>query len=79
VIGFIGVAGLIGLALWMQSAWFGVISAFILMNCWSGLQQARALLRLAKLPRHKGLPAQSCKAAPPLVGLLEVRPLWTGL
>jgi Zn-dependent protease len=67
VIGFMGVAGLIGLAVWMRSAWFGVISAFILMNCWSGLQQARALLRLAKLPRHNGFACPSCKT-PPLVG-----------
>jgi Zn-dependent protease len=65
VIGFIGVAGLIGLALWMQSAWFGIIAAFILMNCWSGLQQARALLRVAKLPRTPGFACPSCETAPP--------------
>jgi Zn-dependent protease len=65
VIGFIGVAGLIGLALWMQSAWFGIIAAFILMNCWSGLQQARALMKLAKLPRTPGFACPSCETAPP--------------
>jgi Zn-dependent protease len=65
VIGFIGVAGLIGLAVWMRSAWFAVISAFILMNCWSGLKQARVLLRLAKLPRTPGFACPSCKTAPP--------------
>src|SRR5438046_2515531 len=47
-IGFIGVAGLIALALWIHSAWFVVLSFFILMNCWGGLKQARALSRLAK-------------------------------
>ena len=66
VIGFLGVAGLIVLALWSQEAWLGVISAFILMNCWKGLQQARALLRLAKLPRHGGFSCPSCKTSPPL-------------
>jgi len=65
VIGFIGVAGLIALAVYLQSVWFGIIAAFILMNCWSGLKQARALLRLAKLPRHEGYACPSCKTAPP--------------
>ncbi|MFZ0960323.1 MAG: M50 family metallopeptidase [Terriglobia bacterium] len=66
VIGFAGVAGLIILAVWVQSVWFGLIAAFILMNCWSGLQQARALLRLAKLPRREGFACPSCQTAPPL-------------
>jgi Zn-dependent protease len=66
IIGFVGVAGLIALALWMQSAWFGVVSVFILMNCWNGLRQARALSRLAKLPRHQGFACPLCKAAPPV-------------
>src|SRR3984957_10832656 len=34
IIGFLGVAGLIVLAVKSQSVWFGVMSAFILMNCW---------------------------------------------
>jgi Zn-dependent protease len=66
VIGFIGVIGLIVLALRSQSAWFGILAAFILMNCWRGLQQARALLRLAKLPRHGGFFCPSCKTSPPM-------------
>lgn len=67
VVGFVGVAGLIALAFWMKSAWFGVLSVFILMNCWGGLRQAQALARFAKLPRHEGFACPSCKAAP-LVG-----------
>jgi hypothetical protein len=66
VIGFLGVAGLVILALRIQSVWFGVLSVFILMNCWHGLQQARALLRLAKLPRHGGFFCPSRKTSPPL-------------
>src|ERR1700676_2274521 len=54
IIGFAGVAGFIILALWMQSVWLGVLSAFMLMNCWRGLRQAQGLSRLAKLPRHDG-------------------------
>ena len=66
VIGLVGVAGFIILALWMRSIWFGVLAVFVLMNCWTGLQQARALSRLAKLPRHHGFACPWCKAAPPL-------------
>src|SRR6266404_6422812 len=65
-IGFAGVVGLIALAIWIHSLWFGILSVFILMNCWRGLQQARALSRLAKLPRHLGFSCPCCKTAPPL-------------
>jgi Zn-dependent protease len=66
VIGFAGVLGLIALAIWIRSAWFGVLSAFILMNCWKGLQHARALSKLAKLPRRMGYTCPVCHTAPPL-------------
>lgn len=66
IIGLLGVAGFIILALWLQSIWLGVLAVFMLMNCWRGLQQARALSHLAKLPRHDGFACPWCKAAPPL-------------
>lgn len=66
ILGFIGVAGLIGLAIWEQSIWMGLISAFISMNCWSGFKQARALARIAKMPRREGFACPSCRTAPPL-------------
>lgn len=66
VIGFAGVAGLIGLALWARSPWFGVLSAFILLNCWSGLQHAFALSRFEKLPRRQEFACPSCKKSPPI-------------
>ena len=66
VIGFVGVAGLILLAILVQSIWLGIMAAFILMNCWGGLRQARALARVAKLPRREGFACPSCKTAPPL-------------
>src|SRR5208283_2683476 len=65
VIGFVGVAGLVALALWAQSIWFGIMAAFILMNCWRGLQQARVLARLAALPRHQDFARPTHHAAPP--------------
>jgi Zn-dependent protease len=66
ILGLIGVAGFIGLAVWWRSLWYGAIAAFMLMNCWSGLQHARALLRLAKLPRRDGFLCPTCKTAPPV-------------
>lgn len=68
VVGFAGVAGLIVLAVAMGSAWIGILAVFILMNCWGGLQQARALLRAAKLPRRQNFACPSCKTAPPIGG-----------
>jgi len=74
VIGFIGVAALIGLAALTfftsaggsSSIWLGIMCAFILMNCWGGLKQAQALARIAKIPRRDGFACPSCKTAPPL-------------
>ncbi len=65
VVGFGGVAGLILLAVWMRSVWFGILSAFILINCLGGLRQAKALSSLTKLPRREGFACPSCKMAPP--------------
>jgi len=66
VIGFIGVAALIGLAVFAQSFWLGIMAAFILMSCWGGLKQARGLAKAAKLPRREGFACPSCKMPPPL-------------
>ena len=66
LIGFVGVAGLIVYAFRIGSVWFGVMSVFIVLNCWAGLKQSIALLRLAKLPRRDGFACPWCKAAPPL-------------
>jgi Zn-dependent protease len=65
ILGLIGVAAFIGLALWRQDLWLGAIAVFMLMNCWGGLQHARALLRLAKLPRRDGFVCPTCKTSPP--------------
>jgi hypothetical protein len=48
VIGFIGVAGLLVLAIFTRDLWFGIICVFILLNCGRGLLEARALTRIAK-------------------------------
>jgi len=69
VIGFVGVAALVALALWLQSIWTGIIAVFMLMSCWRGLNQARALARIARLPRRSGYACPSCRTAPPLGAL----------
>jgi len=66
IIGIIGVAGFILFALYVGSVWLGVMAVFILMNCWGGLMQARALAKIAKIPRRDGFACPSCKTAPPL-------------
>ena len=66
ILGFIGVAGFIGLAFWRHSPWLGVIAVFMLMNCWSGLKHAQALLRFAKLPRRDGFVCPACETKPPI-------------
>jgi Zn-dependent protease len=74
IIGFVGVGGLLVLAALSylalpdktQALWLGAICVFMLMNCWGGLMHARALVRLAKIPRRSGFACPSCKSAPPL-------------
>ena len=65
LIGFVGVAALIVVALWARSVWVAVLSVFILLNCWRGLLQARVLARAARAPRHEGFACPACKLAPP--------------
>src|SRR6516164_9867107 len=38
IIGFVGVAGFIVIAIWARSLWLGAIAAFTLLNCWGGLR-----------------------------------------
>lgn len=66
VIGLIGVAGFIGLALWRQELLLGAIAVFMLMSCWGGLKHAMALSRFAKLPRRHGFACPACKTSPPV-------------
>ncbi len=66
VVGFVGIAGFIVFAVWNQSLWYGVLAVFLLLNCWGGLQHARFLSRLAKLPRRDGFACPRCNTAPPV-------------
>jgi hypothetical protein len=68
IIGFIGVAGLMALALALHSIWIGIVAVFILLNCWRGLLEARLLGRVANLPRRAGYACPTCRE-PPVSGL----------
>ena len=73
IIGFIGVAALLGLAglLFLFSddkqpaVWLGAMDVFILINCWGGLMQARAMAKLAQAARREGFACPACKTPPP--------------
>jgi hypothetical protein len=65
IIGFIGVAALTGLAVLQQNLMLGGICVLIVLNCWGGLMQARAMVRIANAPRHDGFACPACKLAPP--------------
>jgi Zn-dependent protease len=66
VIGLLGAAGFVVVAFYNGSLWIGAISIFVLMYCWGGLKQARALSKIAKFPRRDGFSCPKCGAAPPL-------------
>jgi len=66
VLGFIGIVGFFALAILWRQVWFGLMSIYLLFSCWGGLQHARHLLRIAKLPRRSGFLCPSCRTAPPI-------------
>jgi Zn-dependent protease len=66
-IGLVSVAALLlCLLLYAKNdPWLILIGVFALIQCWSGLQQARALARIDAAPRHAGLACPNCHHAPP--------------
>jgi hypothetical protein len=66
IVGFVGVAALVLLALAVQSVWIGIIAAFILLNCWNGLLYALRLMRIGRAPRREGFTCPTCRNAPPV-------------
>ncbi|HEU6448590.1 MAG TPA: site-2 protease family protein [Verrucomicrobiae bacterium] len=65
VIGFFGVAGLLGVAIFFQSIWLGLLTAYIAMNCWAGFVQAQELRRRCGAPVYNGYACPVCKTPPP--------------
>jgi Zn-dependent protease/predicted RNA-binding Zn-ribbon protein involved in translation (DUF1610 family) len=66
VIGFAGAAGLVLVALLLKAPMLWVMTAFIVLNCWGGLMQARLMSRIARLPRRHGFACPDCGEPPPI-------------
>ena len=66
IVGFLGFAALIATAVLRHWYWLGLMSVYLVLSCWGGLQHARQLLRMAKLPRRSGFACPSCRTAPPV-------------
>jgi len=66
VFSFVGVAGMIALAVWWQSFWTFAMALFMLLSCWGGLKHARSILRAGRLPRRPGFACPACHSAPPI-------------
>src|ERR1700678_2654508 len=66
ILGLVGIVAFVGFAFRSRSGWLGAIAIFMLLNRWSGLKHAQALLRFAKLPRREGFACPACKTAPPI-------------
>ena len=64
IIGFVGVVGIVLLAVLLHSVWIGVLAVFILLNCWRGLKNALVLGRVERAPRHAGWACPACGQAP---------------
>lgn len=66
IIGFAGAAGLVLVALWQRSTWGIIIAGYMLMNCWTGMKGALALMKLEKMPRRDSFACPSCGSNPPI-------------
>lgn len=66
IIGFVGIAGFLALAIKVQSLWFGILAAFVGFRCWKGYQLAQALTRITDAPRRHGYACPACRAEPPV-------------
>jgi Zn-dependent protease len=64
--GFVGVAGVLWLAIWSSSVWLGLVALFLGSQCLNGLRRARAIQQLDRAPRHDGFACPGCGAAPPV-------------
>lgn len=64
IIGFVGVVGLIVLAVLVSDLWLGLIAGFVLLNCWQGLRQALAMARVDDAPSRVGFACPSCHTTP---------------
>jgi Zn-dependent protease len=67
IIGLVGVAAVIAMAVFSGSLWLIIMSIFIMLNCWRALRLAKAMSRIAELPRREGYRCPACHT-PPVTG-----------
>lgn len=66
VIGLAGGVGVIALAVWLREIWLGVVSIFLLMQCWGAFRHAQALRKVEKIPRRTDHACPVCRSSPPI-------------
>jgi len=77
ILGLIGGVGLIGLAVWWQSIWTGILAFFLLTQSWGSYKAAGELVKLERLPRRPEFKCPECHASP-IIGPLWVCPSCRG-
>lgn len=66
VVGLVGLALAVPFVIKSGDIWLMAIGAYVALNCWNGFRQARALARIARIPRRPGFECPSCRTSPPL-------------
>jgi len=66
VIGILGAAGFVMLAIAWRNVWIGILAAFMGLRSVAGIQQAGMLAKLLTLPRRPEARCPSCGANPPI-------------
>ena len=66
IIGFVGAAAFVLLALWWRSIWLVAVAGYMLMNCWRGMKGAWALMRMESMPRRDNFTCPACRSKPPV-------------
>lgn len=79
ILGFVGAAGLIGLALWMRSTWSLLIAAYILLNCWGGFKECTGHDPAGETAAPRGFCLPKLRHPPSGRSALEVRAMHANL
>lgn len=71
VLGFVGIAALLVLAIWQMSLWMGLMLLFLGQQCLIGYRQSHALRALEQMPRHPEFTCPSCGEHPPAAAIWQ--------
>jgi Zn-dependent protease len=73
IVGFIGVVGLVALAIWERSIWTGLIAVMVFMSCRRAFLSVAAQTRLDAAPQRTDFACPACRT-PPKIGSFWVCP-----